>query len=133
MAFKRHPTDRVRTSEGEFAMKMIVAIVRPEKVEAIQDALSAVEVYLMTLSDVRGCGRQRGFKEQYRGTQGLIRLLSKVKFEIAVNDEFAEPAVKAIMKAAHSGNIGDGKIFVLPLEECYRIRTGESGGAAIGP
>jgi nitrogen regulatory protein P-II 2 len=114
-------------------MKMIVAIVRPEKVEAIQEALGAVEVYLMTLSDVRGCGRQRGFKEQYRGTQGLIRLLSKVKFEIAVNDEFAEPAVKAIMKAAHSGNIGDGKIFVLPLEECYRIRTGESGGAAIGP
>ena len=114
-------------------MKMIVAIVRPEKVEAIQEALGAVEVYLMTLSDVRGCGRQRGFKEQYRGTQGLIRLLSKVKFEIAVNDEYVEPAVKAIMKAANSGSIGDGKIFVLPLDECYRIRTGESGGAAIGP
>lgn len=114
-------------------MKMIIAIIRPEKVEAVQDALSAVEVYLMTLSDVRGCGRQRGFKEQYRGTQGLIRLLSKVKLEIAVNEDFVEPAVQAIMKAAHSGNIGDGKIFVLPLDECYRIRTGESGGAAIGP
>ena len=114
-------------------MKMIVAIIRPENVEAVQDALSAVEVYLMTLSDVRGCGRQRGFKEQYRGTQGLIRLLSKVKLEIAVNDNFVEPAVKAIMKAAHSGNIGDGKIFVLPLDECHRIRTGESGSAAIGP
>jgi nitrogen regulatory protein PII len=114
-------------------MKMIVAIIRPEKVEAVQDALSAVEVYLMTLSDVRGCGRPRGFKEQYRGTQGLIRLLSKVKLEIAVNDDFVEPAVQAIMKAAYSGNIGDGKIFVLPLDEVYRIRTSETGTAAIGP
>ena len=114
-------------------MKMIVAIIRPENVEAVQDALSKVEVYLMTLSDVRGCGRQRGFKEQYRGTQGLIRLLSKVKLEIAVNDDFVESAVQAIMKAAHSGSIGDGKIFVTDLHECYRIRTGESGSAAIGP
>ena len=108
-------------------MKMIVAIIRPEKVEAVQAALSAREVYLMTASDVRGCGRQRGFTEQFRGGKGIIRLLSKVKLEIAVNDEYVEPAVEAIMKAAQSepGNIGDGKIFVLPLEECYRIRTGE--------
>jgi len=114
-------------------MKMIVAVIRPEKLEAVQMALGGVEVYLMTASDVRGCGRQRGFKEQYRGTEGLIRLLSKVKLEIAVNDDFVEPAVKAIIDAAHSGNIGDGKIFVLPLEECYRIRTKETGPAAIGP
>ena len=114
-------------------MKMIVAIIRPEKVEAVQNALGKVEVYLMTASDVRGCGRQRGFKENYRGGEGIIRLLSKVKLEIAVNDEFVDPAVNAIMDAAHSGNIGDGKIFVLPLEECYRIRTKESGTAAIGP
>jgi nitrogen regulatory protein P-II 1 len=114
-------------------MKMIISMIRPEKVEAVQAALGAVEVYLMTLSDVRGCGRQRGFKEQYRGSEGIIRLLSKVKLEIAVNDEFVKPTVDAIMKAAHSGNIGDGKIFVLPLEECYRIRTGETGSAAIGP
>jgi nitrogen regulatory protein P-II 1 len=112
---------------------MIIAMIRPEKVEAVQQALGAVEVYLMTLSDVRGCGRQRGFKEQYRGSEGIIRLLSKVKLEIAVNDNFVKPAVEAIMKAAHSGNIGDGKIFVLPLEECYRIRTGETGTVAIGP
>jgi len=92
-----------------------------------------VEVYLMTCSDVRGCGRQRGFKEQYRGNEGIIRLISKVKLEIAVNDNFVAPAIKAIMSAAHSGNIGDGKIFVLPLDECYRIRTGETGGVAIGP
>jgi nitrogen regulatory protein P-II 2 len=114
-------------------MKMIVAVIRPEKLEAVQLALNAVDVYLMTASDVRGCGRQRGFTEQYRGNQVVIRLLSKVKLEIAVNDDYVKPAVDAILKAAHSGNIGDGKIFVLDLGECYRIRTGESGTAAIGP
>ena len=114
-------------------MKYIIAIIRPERVAAVQAALSEREVYLMTVSDVRGCGRQRGFTEQFHGTKGLIRLLSKVKLEIAVNDEFVGPTVAAIKEAAHSGNIGDGKIFVLPLEECYRIRTGEEGGKAIGP
>ena len=114
-------------------MKMIIAIIRPERVEAVQEALLKREVVLMTASDVRGCGRQHGYKEQYRGGEGVIRLLSKVKLEIAVNDNYVKPTVDAIMSAAHSGNIGDGKIFVLPLEECYRIRTGESGGVAIGP
>jgi nitrogen regulatory protein P-II 2 len=116
-------------------MKMIVAIIRPDKVEAVQEALSESEVYLMTASDVRGCGRQRGYQETYRGGKGVIRLLSKVKLEIAVNEDFVEPTVQAIMRAARSepGRIGDGKIFVLPLEECYRIRTGEEGPAAIGP
>ncbi len=114
-------------------MKMIIAIIRPEKFEPVQEALNAVEVYLMTASDVRGCGRQRGYKENYRGNTGVIRLISKVKLEIAVNDEFVERDIKAIKDTAYSGNIGDGKIFVLPLEECYRIRTGETGSAAIGP
>src|SRR5215470_1878423 len=114
-------------------MKMIVAIIRPEKLDDVQQALSKEEVYLMTASDVRGCGRQRGFRENYRGNEGFIRLLSKVRLEIAVNEEFVEPAVNAIMKSAKSGNIGDGKIFILPLEEVYRIRTGETGGVAIGP
>jgi nitrogen regulatory protein P-II 2 len=118
---------------GVTTMKMIVAIIRPERLEAVQTALGAHEIYLMTVSDVRGCGRQRGFTEQYRGNQVLIRLLSKVKLEIAVNDNFVAPAVEAIKTAAHSGKIGDGKIFVLPLEEAYRIRTGESGSVAIGP
>jgi nitrogen regulatory protein P-II 2 len=118
---------------GATTMKMIVAIIRPERLEAVQTALGAHEIYLMTVSDVRGCGRQRGFTEQYRGNQVVIRLLSKVKLEIAVNDNFVEPAVQAIKTAAHSGKIGDGKIFVLPLEEVYRIRTGESGSVAIGP
>src|SRR5215468_1738045 len=103
-------------------MKMIIAIIRPEKLDDVQAALSKVEVYLMTASDVRGCGRQRGFKENYRGGEGIIRLLSKVKLEIAVNEDFVEPAVSAIARAAHSGNIGDGKIFVLPLDQVLRIR-----------
>lgn len=114
-------------------MKMIIAIIRPEKLEPVQEALAAEEIFLMTVSDVRGCGRQRGFTEQYRGNQVVIRLLSKVKLEIAVNDAYVEKAINAIKKVAHSGKIGDGKIFVLPLEEVYRIRTGESGTAAIGP
>ena len=118
---------------GVTTMKMIIAIIRPERLEAVQTALGAHEIYLMTVSDVRGCGRQRGFTEQYRGNQVVIRLLSKVKLEIAVNDNFVAPAVEAIKTAGHSGKIGDGKIFVLPLEEVYRIRTGESGSVAIGP
>jgi nitrogen regulatory protein P-II 2 len=114
-------------------MKLIIAIIRPEKLEDVQAALSNEEVYLMTATDVRGCGRQRGYTEQYRGSEGFIRLLSKVKLEIAVNDQFVEPAIKAILGAAKSGKIGDGKIFVLPLEDAYRIRTGEEGAVAIGP
>jgi len=116
-------------------MKLIVAIIRPEKLEEVQEALDAREVHLMTATDVRGCGSQRGYSESFRGNKGVIRLLSKVKLEIAVNEDFVKPTVEAILKAARSqpGRIGDGKIFVLPLEECYRIRTGESGRTAIGP
>ena len=116
-------------------MKLIIAIIRPEKLEEVQDALDQKQVHLMTASDVRGCGSQRGYSESFRGNKGVIRLLSKVKLEIAVNEDYVQPTVQAIMKAARSenGRIGDGKIFVLPLLECYRIRTGESGGVAIGP
>jgi nitrogen regulatory protein P-II 1 len=125
--------DRPKPFKGSTNMKMIIAVIRPEKLEAVQDALSEVEVYLMTVSDVRGCGRQRGFTENYRGNKVVIRLLSKVKLEIAVNEDFVEPAVEAIKRAAHSGQIGDGKIFVLPLDDAIRIRTGEEGSVAIGP
>jgi nitrogen regulatory protein P-II 2 len=116
-------------------MKMIVAIIRPEKLEEVQDALDAKQVHLMTASDVRGCGSQRGYNESFRGNKGVIRLLTKVKLEIAVNEDYVQPTIQAIMKAARSenGKIGDGKIFVLPLLECYRIRTGETGSPAIGP
>jgi nitrogen regulatory protein P-II 2 len=116
-------------------MKMIVAIIRPERLEAVQKALSERDVYLMTVTDVRGCGRQRGFTEVYRGTEFQVRLLPKVKLEIGVNDAFVEAAVEAIVHAARSdtGQIGDGKIFIVPLDDCVRIRTGERGGTAIGP
>jgi len=116
-------------------MKLIVAIIRPEKLEAVQDALDSAEVHLMTVSNVFGCGTQRGYTEQFRGGKIPIRLLQKVKLEIAVNEDFVARAINAIKKTAISvpGKIGDGKIFVLPLEECYRIRTGETGNVAIGP
>ena len=117
-------------------MKLIVAIIRPEKLEDVQRALYEQDVYLMTVSDVRGCGRQRGYTEVYRGTEVQIRLLPKVKLEIAVNEAFVEATVEAIIHAARTGdtgNVGDGKIFVLPLEDAVRIRTGERGGDAIGP
>jgi nitrogen regulatory protein P-II 2 len=117
-------------------MKMIVAIIRPERLEAVQNALNKCDVYLMTVSDVRGCGRQRGYMEVYRGTEFQVRLLPKLKLEIAVNDAFVDVTVEAIVHAARTpetGQVGDGKIFVLPLEDCIRIRTGERGSEAIGP
>jgi nitrogen regulatory protein P-II 2 len=113
-------------------MKMVVAIVRPEALEDVKAALYAAEIHKMTVSHVKGCGQQKGYTESYRGNIVNVNLLYKVRFEIAVNDEFVRPTIDAIMKAARSGKIGDGKIFVMPIEECYRIRTGESGGEAIG-
>lgn len=117
-------------------MKMIVAIIRPEKLEAVQHALHEREVYLMTVSDVRGCGRQRGHTEVYRGAEFHVRLLPKLKLEIAVSEPFVEATMEAIVHASRSGDtgqIGDGKIFVLPMDDCVRIRTGERGEQAIGP
>jgi nitrogen regulatory protein P-II 2 len=117
-------------------MRLIVAIIRPDKLEDVQRALAERDVYLMTVSDVRGCGRQRGYTEVYRGTEVNVRLISKLKLEIAVNEAFVEATVEAIVHAARTGDtgtVGDGKIFVLPLEDCVRIRTGERGASAIGP
>ena len=114
-------------------MKYVIAIVRPDKLEAVQNALDAKEIHLMTVSNVYGCGSQRGYTETFRGGSIPIRLLPKVKLEIAVNENFVESAVGAIKTAAFSGKIGDGKIFVLPMDQCYRIRTGETGNVAIGP
>ena len=117
-------------------MKMIVAIIRPERLEAVQQALNKRDVYLMTVSDVRGCGMQRGYTEVYRGTEVNVRLLPKVKLEIAVNEAFVEATVEAIVhsgRVGETGTIGDGKIFVLPMDDCVRIRTGERGPEAIGP
>ena len=117
-------------------MKLIVAIIRPDKLDEVQKALAERDVYLMTVTDVRGCGRQRGYTEVYRGQQVQTRLIPKLKLEIAVNEPFVEATVEAIVHAARTGDtgaVGDGKIFVLGLEDCVRIRTGESGADAIGP
>lgn len=115
-------------------MKMIEAIIQPSKLESVKDALNEVEVVRLTISDVQGFGRQKGHTEIYRGHEYTVNLLRKVKIQIAVNDEFVEPTVAAILKAARTGEegkVGDGKIFILPLEDCIRIRTGERGPEAI--
>ena len=113
-------------------MKMIIAIIQPEKLEDVKAALFNAEVHKMTVSRVRGCGQQMGFTEHYRGQVRAVNLIEKVRLEIAVNDAFVDLTIKAIIKAAKSGKIGDGKIFVMPLEQCIRIRTDETGSAAIG-
>ncbi len=113
-------------------MKMIIAVIQPEKLESVKEALFNAEVHKMTVSRVRGCGQQMGFTEHYRGQVRSVNLLEKIRIEIAVNDEFVQDTIKAIVKGAKSGNIGDGKIFVMPLEECIRIRTDETGSDAIG-
>lgn len=113
-------------------MKLIIAIVQPEKLTDVKQALVEANVGKMTVSSVIGCGAQGGYTESYRGVETEVNLLDKVRFEIAVNDNFVKPVVDAIIKTARSGKIGDGKIFVVPLEECIRVRTGESGEAAIG-
>ncbi len=115
-------------------MKLIIAIIQPNKLETVKQALSEVEVFRLTVLDVQGFGRQRGHAETYRGHEIGVNLLRKVQLQIAVNDDFVESTIAAIMKAGRSGaqgEIGDGKIFVLPMDECVRIRTGERGSEAI--
>jgi nitrogen regulatory protein P-II 1 len=113
-------------------MKLIIAYIQPEKLNAVKQALYDREVYKMSVTNALGCGQQRGYHESYRGVDLEVNLLKKVRLEIAVNDDFAKPTVDGIVEGARSGNIGDGKIFVLDLPECIRIRTGEKGGEAIG-
>ncbi len=113
-------------------MKLIIAMIQPHKLPDVKKELFDAEVHKMTVTNVLGCGQQKGYNETYRGVVHEINLLKKIRLEIAVNDEFVEPTIRAIIKGAKSGKIGDGKIFVLPLSECIRIRTGERGGEAIG-
>ena len=113
-------------------MKMITAIIQPEKLTDVKQALFEANVTKMTVTNVIGCGQQMGYKETYRGAVSEINLLKKVELQIAVNEEFVQPTINAIIKAARSGKIGDGKIFVTTLDECICIRTGEKGKDAIG-
>ena len=113
-------------------MKLIVAMIQPHKLPDVKKALYDKEVFKMTVSNALGCGQQKGFTETYRGVIHEVNLLKKVRLEIAVNENFVEPTVEAIINGARTGTIGDGKIFVIDLPECIRIRTGERGGNAIG-
>jgi nitrogen regulatory protein PII len=112
-------------------MKLIIAIIKPFKVQEVKDALAAVGVEGMTFSDVKGFGRQKGHTEIYRGSEYAVDCLPKSKIEVAVPDELAGYAIEAIESSARTGKIGDGKIFVVPLEEVVRIRTGERSEAAV--
>ena len=113
-------------------MKLVIAIIQPHKLDAVMKALDEQKIYLKTVSTVLGCGRQKGVSEVYRGVKEAGNLIKKVRLEIAVNDVYLEPTIAAISGAAKSGQVGDGKIFVIDLAECVRIRTGERGGVAIG-
>ncbi len=113
-------------------MKYIVAIIQPDRMDEVLDRLTAKEIHLVTVSNVMGRGRQKGIAQVYRSHTEAGSLLRKVKLEIAVNDEFVDAAVEAVEGGARTGQVGDGKIFVLDLEQTVRIRTGERGGKAIG-
>lgn len=106
-------------------MKLIQAIIRPHKLQEVKTALAEIGVVGMTVTDVRGCGRQKGHVERYRGAEYTIDLLAKTRLDIVVPDEQLDRAVQTILTAAQTGEIGDGKIFVLPVEAAYRVRTGE--------
>jgi len=113
-------------------MKLIIAIIQPYKLEEVKEELYKEEVNLITVSEVLGHGRQKGVAEVYRGHKETGNLLRKIRLEIAVNDNFVEPTIRAITKGAKTGETGDGKIFVVDLGECVRIRTEERGSVAIG-
>ncbi|MFH1057706.1 MAG: P-II family nitrogen regulator [Pseudomonadota bacterium] len=113
-------------------MKLIIAYVKPERLNDVKQALYEAQIYNMSVTNIVGSGRQKGFSETYRGVQMEVNLIKKVRLEIGVNDEFVQPAIDAITKGARTGQIGDGVLFVLPVEQAMRIRTGESGGPAMG-
>ncbi len=113
-------------------MKMIVAMIQPHKLTDVKQALFDAQVFKMTVTNALGAGEQKGYTEAYRGVIMEINLLKKVKIEISVNEDFVEPTIAAIIEGARTGEIGDGKIFVLDLQDCIRIRTGERGSEAIG-
>ena len=113
-------------------MKLIIAIIQPYRLEEVKKALYDADVHLITVSEVLGHGRQKGVDEFYRGAKETGNLLRKIRLEIAVNENFVKPTIDAIVKGARTGKIGDGKIFVLDLPRCIRIRTGDEGHEAIG-
>ncbi len=113
-------------------MKLIIAYIQPQKLSDVKQELYKAEVFKMSVTNALGCGQQKGYHESYRGVDIEVNLLKKIRLEIAVNEDFVKPTIDAIITGAKTGQIGDGKIFVLDLPDCIRIRTGETGNAAIG-
>lgn len=113
-------------------MKLIVAYIQPHKLNDVKQALYKAEVFKMSVTNALGCGEQKGYSESYRGIKFEVNLLKKIRVEIAVNEDFVQKTIDAIIEGAKTGQIGDGKILVLDLHECIRIRTGETGKKAIG-
>ncbi len=113
-------------------MKLIIAYIQPHMLNDVKQELYKNKVFKMSVTNSMGCGQQRGYHETYRGVDIEVNLLKKTRLEIAVNDDFVKPTVDAVIRAARTGEIGDGKIFVVPMEECIRIRSGETGAEAIG-
>ena len=113
-------------------MKLIIAYIQPHKLQDVKMALCKAQVYKMSVTNALGCGEQLGYQESYRGIKFAVNLLKKVRLEIGVNEDFVEKTIDAIIQGAKTGRIGDGKIFVVDLPECVRIRTGDRGGKAIG-
>ena len=126
--WRRH---KERDSKGK-QMKLIIAYIQPERLNAVKQALFAREIYKMSVTNALGCGKQGGYLHLYRGAVEEVTLHKKMRLAIAVNDDYIEKTIDAIIEGARTGDIGDGKIFVLPMDECVRIRTGERGPAAIG-
>lgn len=112
-------------------MKLITAIIKPFKLDDVRESLTSIDIHGMTITEVKGFGRQKGHAEIYRGAEYVVDFLPKLKIEVAVSDDLADEVVRAIAEAANTGNIGDGKIFVQPLDEIVRIRTGEMGENAL--
>ncbi len=126
------PTGAASRAEGvEFSMKMVVAIIKPFKLDEVKEALHEVGIKGITVTEAKGFGRQKGHTELYRGAEYVVDFLPKVKIEVVMEDSMVERAVEAIMHSAHTGRIGDGKIFVSGIEDAIRIRTGERGDAAV--
>jgi len=132
MPDSRYSVHSKQIVQGEIKMKLIVAYIQPHKLNDVKQELFKAEVTKMSVTNALGCGQQMGYHESYRGVNIEVNLLKKIRIEIAVNASYVKPTVDAIIKGAYTGNIGDGKIFVTNLEDCIRIRSGESGDGAIG-
>ncbi|ADK82858.1 P-II family nitrogen regulator [Sediminispirochaeta smaragdinae] len=113
-------------------MKLVIAYIQPESLNAVKQELYSREIYKLSITNALGCGQQKGYHESYRGVDIEVNLLKKVRIAIAVNDSFVDATIEGIIAGARSGEIGDGKIFVLPIEQTIRIRSGETGSEAIG-